>query len=100
MRYELEPETVSHEAILAIKLHLQSLRIDFERVVKCNRTGGKKNNNVNAENHLAAETLKNKMLDCEEAVALFEKWTQEPVEYNLEDEIKDYDTKRAKLGNL
>lgn len=91
MKYEVKPIEYSHEVELALKLHLDALRQDYERTIRLSASGELGSKTTYAtETVQAQEEIKSRMLEVEEGLALFEKWKQEPVHYNIEDEIKDY----------
>lgn len=83
MKIAVKPINVSHESILAIKLHQEVLAAEYSRLVKIDR------GNKLQETKKAMQVLREKMSDCKKAEAILDKWLQ-----NLKTKKKDEHTSK------
>jgi len=88
MRYETPPIEYTNEAELALKLHLVSLRHDYEHIIKSSypRKNHKSGGYYSGKTELALSEVKKRMVESEKWIEFILK-CEEPV-YNLEDEAK------------
>ena len=88
MRYETPPIEYKNEAELALKLHLVTLRQDYEHIIKSAypRKNRKNGNYYSGITESALEKVKMKMIEAEKWLEFILK-CEEPI-YNLENEAK------------
>lgn len=86
MKIAVQPISVPHESILAIKLHMEVLTAEYTRLVKEDR--GKKINETNK----AMQTLRDKMSDCKKAEEVLNKWLEDTTKSNTDEHTSENET--------